>query len=48
MRLPCPAMQPGEGNWFTELERPATRDEYRDRARELGVVRVPSQAHRGY
>lgn len=48
MRLPCPAMQPGAGNWFTELERPATRDEYEVRARELGVIRAPSGVHRQY
>ena len=48
MRLTCPAMQSGMGNWFTELERPATRAEYDARARELGVVRVPPQVHRAY
>ena len=48
MQLPCPAMQPGAGNWFTELKRPATREEYEIRAQDLGVVPVPSQAHRGY
>ncbi len=48
MRLTCPALQPGRGNWFTRIERPASPDEYGIRAAELGVVPVPPQVHRAY
>ncbi len=44
MRLPCPAMQPGQGNWFTQIPWPASPDEYAVRAAELGVVPVPHTA----
>ena len=48
MKLPCPALQPGRGNWFTEIERPATHLEYDRRAIELGVQRVPPNVHRSH
>ena len=45
MNRPCPALQPGQGNWFTEIQGPATPDQYERRARELRITRVPPNLH---